>query len=80
MDKRNSNSPRLTTVIYFNEPHKNIYAKFQPDEWHAKRLAKRIFRNAMTALSTEREKQETLLKAAFTRQMELPPDNNIQTD
>jgi hypothetical protein len=69
----------IVTVIYFNEPHKNTYANFQPDEWHAKRLAKRIFRNAMTALATEREKRETLLHA-LTKQTELPPDNNIQTD
>lgn len=41
------------TVIYFNDASKNIYAKLPPDKEQAKRLSKRIFKDAMTALSTE---------------------------
>ncbi|GHV03239.1 hypothetical protein FACS1894211_15800 [Clostridia bacterium] len=39
------------TVIYFNDPHKNIYAQLPPDRERAKGLSKRIFKDAMTALS-----------------------------
>ena len=35
------------------------------DEWHAKRLSRRIFKDAMTALSTERERQNHLVAICF---------------
>lgn len=41
------------TVIYFNDESKNIYAKLPTDKELAKRLSKRIYKDAMTALSTE---------------------------
>ena len=53
------------TVIYFNEPHKNIYADLPPCKEQAKRLSRRIFRNAMTALATERQNQNLLLDTIY---------------
>ena len=41
------------SVIYFDEPHKNVYAKIEPDREQAKRLSKRIFKDAMTAIAIE---------------------------
>jgi len=47
------NLPLGITVIYFNDPSKNIYAKIPPDREQAKRLSKRIYKDAMTAISKE---------------------------
>ncbi len=43
--------PNGLTVIYFNDKEKNIYAELPPDNEQAKRLSKRIYKSAMTALS-----------------------------
>ena len=43
--------PLGITIIYFNDQSKNIYAKLPPDKEQAKRLSKRIYKNAMTAIS-----------------------------
>ena len=47
--------PLGITVIYFNDKSKNIYAELPPDKEQAKRLSKRIYKTAMTALAS-REK------------------------
>ncbi|MCM1437667.1 MAG: hypothetical protein NC131_00445 [Roseburia sp.] len=48
-----NNIPQGITIIYFNDESKNIYAKLPPDREQAKELSKRIYKNAMTALSAE---------------------------
>lgn len=52
--------PLGITIIYFNNQSKNIYAKLPPDKEQAKRLSKRIYKNAMTALASERASREGL--------------------
>ena len=44
--------PLGTTIIYFNDQSKNIYAKLPPDKEQAKRLSKRIYKHAMTTLAS----------------------------
>ena len=46
-----NNMPLGITVIYFNDQSKNIYAKLPPDKEQAKRLSKRIYKDAMTAIA-----------------------------
>ena len=41
------------SVIYFNDESKNIYADLPPNKEQAKRLSKRIYKDAMTAVSVE---------------------------
>ena len=50
-----SKIPRGITVIYFNDKEKNIYAELPPDREQAKRLSKRIYKNAMTAISADKK-------------------------
>lgn len=52
--------PLGITVIYFNDKSKNIYAELPLDKEQAKRLSKRIYKNAMTAISAERASGEQL--------------------
>ena len=56
----NKTLPLGITVIYFNDKSKNLYAKLPPDKEQAKRLSKRIYKDAMTALATERASRERL--------------------
>lgn len=51
-----NNLPMGISVIYFNDKNKNIYAKLPPDREQAKRLSKRIYKNAMTALANVQER------------------------
>lgn len=44
--------PNGITVIYFDDKEKNIYAKLPPDKEQAKKLSKRIYKTAMTALAS----------------------------
>ena len=44
--------PLGISVIYFNDEDKNIYAELPPDKEQAKKLSKRIYKNAMTALAS----------------------------
>ena len=46
-----NNMPHGISVIYFNDNSKNIYAKLPPDKEQAKRLATRLYKDVMTALS-----------------------------
>ena len=46
--------PSGITVIYFDDKEKNIYAELPPDDEQAKRLSKLVYREAMTAISTEK--------------------------
>lgn len=46
--------PQGISVIYFNDKEKNIYAELPPDNERAKRLSKRIYKNAMTALTADK--------------------------
>ncbi len=55
-----NNIPLGISVIYFDDKNKNIYAKLPPDKEQAKRLSKRIYKDAMTALATERASREGL--------------------
>ena len=50
-----NNMPLGITVIYFNDQSKNIYAKLPPDKEQAKRLSKRIYKDAMTALASREQ-------------------------
>ena len=52
--------PLGITIIYFNDQSKNIYAKLPPDKEQAKRLSKRIYKDAMTAIASERASREGL--------------------
>ncbi len=52
--------PLGISVIYFNDQSKNIYAKLPPDREQAKRLSKRIYKDAMTAIASERASREGL--------------------
>ena len=45
--------PQGISVIYFNDESKNIYADLPPNKGQAKRLSKRIYKDAMTAVCTE---------------------------
>ena len=45
--------PSGLTVIYFDDKDKNIYAEIPPDKEQAKKLSKLVYREAMTAISTE---------------------------
>ena len=49
-----SKIPNGLTVIYFNDKDKNIYAELPPDNEQAKKLSKLVYREAMTAISTEK--------------------------
>lgn len=44
--------PNGITVIYFDDKEKNVYAKLPPDKEQAKKLSKRIYKTAMTALAS----------------------------
>ena len=46
--------PLGISVIYFADESKSIYADLPIDKEQAKGLSKRIYKNAMTALSAER--------------------------
>ena len=52
--------PQGISVIYFNDKSKNIYADFPPNKEQAKRLSKRIYKDAMTAVSAEQTNGKTL--------------------
>ncbi len=52
--------PLGITIIYFNDQSKNIYAKLPPDKEQAKELSKRIYKDAMTAIASERASREGL--------------------
>ncbi len=56
----NKQMPLRITIIYFNDQSKNIYAKLPPDKEQAKRLSKRIYKDAMTAIASERASRERL--------------------
>ncbi len=45
--------PQGISVIYFDDKSKNIYAELPPDNEQAKRLSKRIYKNAMTTLTAD---------------------------
>ena len=48
-----SKIPNGLTVIYFDDKDKNIYAELPPDKEQAKKLSRLVYREAMTAISTE---------------------------
>ncbi len=47
--------PNGITVIYFNDKEKNVYAQLPPDKEQAKKLSKRIYKTAMTALASREQ-------------------------
>lgn len=55
--------PQGIAIIYFNEPHKNIYAKLPANMEQAKRLARRIDGDAMKDLSEDKRKCLLLCEA-----------------
>ena len=46
--------PSGLTVIYFDDKDKNIYAELPPDKEQVKKLSRLVYREAMTAISTEK--------------------------
>ena len=56
-----NNIPLGITIIYFNDKSKNIYAKLPPDREQAKKLSKRIYKNAMTAICEGHDSKLDLL-------------------
>ena len=59
----NINMPHGISVIYFNEKSKNIYADLPQDREQAKRLSKRIYKDAMTADCAEQASGKALAPA-----------------
>ena len=55
--------PQGISVIYFNEESKNIYADLPPNKEQAKRLSKRIYKDAMTAVCAEQANGKALATA-----------------
>ena len=55
--------PLGISVIYFSNKSKNIYADLPPDKEQAKRLSKRIYKDAMTAVCTEQADGKALAPA-----------------
>jgi len=53
-----SKIPNGLTIVYFNDKEKNIYAEMPPDREQAKRLSKRIYKSAMTAISADKKTDE----------------------
>ena len=51
----NKKIPLGISVIYFDDQSKNIYAKLPSDKEQAKRLSKRIYKTAMTALASREQ-------------------------
>ena len=51
----NKKIPLGISVIYFNDQSKNIYTELPPDKEQAKRLSKRIYKHAMTALASREQ-------------------------
>ena len=51
----NKKIPLGISIIYFNDNSKNIYAELPPDKEQAKRLSKRIYKHAMTALANREQ-------------------------
>lgn len=51
------------SIIYFDDKSKNVYAKLPPDKEQAKRLSKRIYKDAMTAVCTEQASGKVLAPA-----------------
>ena len=52
--------PLGISVIYFNDESKNIYADLPPNKEQAKRLSKRIYKDAMTAVCAEQASGKAL--------------------
>lgn len=52
--------PLGISVIYFDDKSKSIYADMPTDKEQAKRLAKRIYKDAMTAVCAEQDSGELL--------------------
>ncbi|MCM1438418.1 MAG: TIGR03757 family integrating conjugative element protein [Roseburia sp.] len=48
-----SKIPNGLTIVYFDDKEKNIYAELPPDKEQAKKLSRLVYREAMTAISTE---------------------------
>ena len=52
--------PLGISVIYFSDKSKNIYADLPPNKEQAKRLSKRIYKDAMTAVCAEQASGKAL--------------------
>ena len=48
------------SIIYFDDKSKNIYADLLPNKEQAKRLSKRIYKDAMTAVCAGQANGKTL--------------------
>ena len=49
-----SDIPNGLTIIFFDDKDKNIYAELPPDKEEAEKLSRLVYREAMTAISTEK--------------------------
>lgn len=47
--------PQGISVIYFDDKDKSIYAELPPNNEQTRRLSKRIYKSAMTALTADKE-------------------------
>ena len=52
--KNTKTLPLGISVIYFSDESKNIYADLPPNKEQAKRLSKRIYKDAMTAVAASK--------------------------
>ena len=46
--------PQGISIIYLDDKRKTLYVELPPDNEQAKRLSKRIYKNAMTALTADK--------------------------
>jgi len=57
--------PHGIAVIYFDDPSRNIQVVLPPCKELTKKLSKRIYKDAMAAISTEKAKAKLLCDALF---------------
>ncbi len=55
--------PQGISIIYFNDDSKNIYTDLPPNKEQVKRLSKRIYKDAMTAVCAEQASGKALTPA-----------------
>jgi hypothetical protein len=65
MDKKKTSKLEGISVIHFSDESKNIHADVPLYKDQAKKLSKRIYKDAMTALSTEQSKRNYLIAKLF---------------
>jgi len=59
MSDKKKNIPKGISVINFEDESKTIHADLPPDKAQAKRPSRRIYKDAMTDISTEKKDEDT---------------------